>query len=133
MDTIQIEMKQLLKNLNSLEKKVAKKVLRKALREGSKIFLSAAKSNAPTDTGELKRSLKLRAIKKSRNWAGITVGTSKGDYQGDQYYGAFQEFGTSKIQAKHYLENSFNANKTQVLNKVCNALKQGIETEANNG
>ena len=63
--------KQLEAKLLGLERKVAKKIVRSAVRAGSKPILSAAKANAQsivggTMGGTIARSLQVRAMKKQR-------------------------------------------------------------------
>lgn len=72
-----------------------RRIVRKATREGLRPVLTAAKANAPRKSGRLRKSIKLRAMKRSRTKVGarITTGTAGSDFQGKTYYGAFQEFG----------------------------------------
>ena len=82
------------KALKALGSKLALKLERKALRQVAKPVLADAKANAPVgETGDLKRALKLRAMRRSRTRIGMQIVTSKGWFQGDTFYGAFQEFG----------------------------------------
>jgi len=87
-------------DLRGLGKKLQNKVLRQALRSGARPILNAAKANIQSDnapewedTGQLMRSIKIRAIKRSRNRVGIRVGTAEGWFRGNTFYGAFREFG----------------------------------------
>jgi HK97 gp10 family phage protein len=54
------------KAFRELEPKVAKKVIRKAVRDGMKTVQSAAKANAPVDTGRGRRKIRVRASKGPR-------------------------------------------------------------------
>jgi len=85
--------KKLNRALFRLEKTEAKKIVRKAAREALRPVLSQAKANAPEDTGRLVASLKIRALKRSRKRFGATVQTAAGNFQGETYYGGFQEWG----------------------------------------
>ncbi len=88
--------KELIAALNNLTPALEKKALRTALRESSKPILSAAKARAPRDTGALKKSLRIKAFKRTRKGkVGFSIGTSSlgSAYQGKQFYGAFQEYG----------------------------------------
>jgi HK97 gp10 family phage protein len=72
--------------------------MRPALRAGGKPVLAAAKANAPKKSGSLRKSLKLRAGKRSRRGIYVVtllLSTSKDDnlFTGKAFYGAFQEFG----------------------------------------
>lgn len=83
----------LLAELSALPGKLQRKAFRTASRRAGKIYAEAAKARAPVDTGQLRRSIKVRALKRSRTAVGVTVGTSKKDYTGDQFYAAFIEYG----------------------------------------
>lgn len=81
--------------LAKLAGKDAKAAIRKASRVALKPVAEAAKSNAPRKTGTLARSVKVKAITRSRSRVGSRVTTS-GDgnaFSGETYYGGFQEYG----------------------------------------
>src|SRR4051794_30652775 len=79
--------------LGALEKKVARKYLRKALREGAKPILDQAKADAPELTGLLKKSIKISAGKMKNGVMKAIVGLNKKWFTGRTYYAAWQEFG----------------------------------------
>jgi HK97 gp10 family phage protein len=87
--------KEVMAKLNSLVPKMRKRALTRSIRAAMKPVLTNAKSNAPKgDTGQLRKSVKLRAMKRNRRGiVGIHVSTSDKAFQGDQFYGGFQEFG----------------------------------------
>ena len=86
--------KSLTRMLNALGSTKARAVHRRAIRKAARPILSAAKSNAPVDSGALRNSLTIRAIKKSRRGVGVRVTNKVGhDFKGKQFYGGFQEFG----------------------------------------
>lgn len=123
----------LIKDLKQLEPKVQKKVVRKTLREGSKVIHREIKSNTvPVDSGDLRKSIKVRAGKRKRNTISVTIQTSDKEnvFTGDQYYGAFQEFGTSKMPGKHYMEKAFNSKEEEAKAKMMDILAKGIIDEA---
>lgn len=83
------------KLLKGLPLMVQKKLSRQATRKAAKgIVLPDAKSRVPVNTGELESSLVVKAMKRSRFKFGHQVQTKDGFYQGDQFYGAFIEYGT---------------------------------------
>lgn len=87
------------KRLAALPLRVQKSVSRKATRRAAKeIVLPAAKAAAPFDTGELEESLTVRATKSTRTSFGHQVTTRDGMFAGDEFYGAFMEFGTKERQ-----------------------------------
>ncbi|MFO1007566.1 MAG: HK97-gp10 family putative phage morphogenesis protein [Planctomycetaceae bacterium] len=105
---------QVSKLLQGLEKKVAKKCLRQAMRPAMKVVLEQAKKNAPVDTGAVKRNIKIRAAKRSTRYIGINVQIgSEGDYKGKQFYGSFLEYGTRYIKPRAFLKNAYTSTKNE--------------------
>jgi HK97 gp10 family phage protein len=109
--------RELKRKLNQLANKEVKKIVRQAMRAGAKVILPRARANAPVGaTGNLRRAIKVRAAKRSRKYIGINVTLGKGFFQGDEFYGAFQEFGwkTGKrkssnrreVPGKHFFERA---------------------------
>lgn len=100
--------KQLLAKLDRLSRKDSRSVVRKAARRAAKPILMQSRVNAPVDTGTLRRSIKIKAITRSRKRIGVkvTTGTAKSAYQGKQFYGAFQEYGTKKMAGKHFMKRA---------------------------
>ena len=83
----------------TLKVKNGTKVLRRALREGGRPILADAKSRAPVDSGKLRDSIKLRAMRiRKRNRYGVQIRTGTrselgipSDARG--FYPASQEYG----------------------------------------
>lgn len=86
------ELREKLRELTNAE---ARKAVQGATRESAKVIAAQVKSNAPVKSGSLRRSIKVRAIRRSRKRIGMRITTWSGDnlYQGKQFYAAFQEFG----------------------------------------
>jgi hypothetical protein len=84
--------KEKIKNLSDSE---AKNVIQSACREAMKWTQKEAKKLAPKKTGALRRSIRVRATKRSRVRIGARVTTSASDnmYSGKTFYGAFLEYG----------------------------------------
>jgi len=124
------------RKLRRLEKRAAKKVLKRGLRSGAKVIQREAKSRAPVLTGATRKSIRVRAMKKQkRGVVGISVRTSKFDnlFTGDQYYAAFVEFGTSRMEAKPFLEPAFEARKHEASETIKREVAAGIAREAKAG
>jgi HK97 gp10 family phage protein len=119
--------KELEKKLLSFEPKLGRKVVRQALRKGAKVIQSAAKSNVPVKSGALKKSIKVRALKKRRQSYGVMVATSEGWFKGDEFYGAFLEFGTSKMPAKPFVRPAFDSEKGNAEMIVTSEIRKGIQ------
>jgi HK97 gp10 family phage protein len=127
--------------LETLPTRVANKVIRQSLRIGTKIILAETVAKAPVNTGLLKKTLKVRAMKRRRNQIGVQVITEGGFYQGKAFYGAFLEFGhkagprklgnkRQQVPAKPFIKPAFDAVKEQAASVILQAMKQGIEREA---
>lgn len=88
------QLNKILKSLRSISGKEGKKIIRTAARETAKeVLLPVARALAPSDTGQLRRKIKVRAIGRSKNGVGVRIGASEKDFTGDQFYAAFQELG----------------------------------------
>ena len=91
---IQIDgIKEAVGNIDALEKKMRNSIIRKGLRAGGKVWRDAARGEAPSQTGKLKRSIKVRAGTRKKDSISITVGMGAKDYVGNSFYGAFIEYG----------------------------------------
>lgn len=125
--------------LGRLDAKVAKSIGRKSLRPAIKPIQKAAKANAPVLTGALRQSIKVRTVK-SRNRSRIAVQITTSDkttkagkrslYIGEQFYGAFVEFGTERMEGRHFMEEAFEKNWDDALRIVKQQLGTRIEQEA---
>jgi HK97 gp10 family phage protein len=76
----------------------AKNIIRKSARPALKPILAAARANAPTDKGLLRKSVKIRAMKRSRSRVGATVssGSKTSAYAGKAWYGGPIEYGYTR-------------------------------------
>jgi HK97 gp10 family phage protein len=81
--------------LNLMRSQDAKKAIRQASRKALRPVKAAVKRETPKQSGKLRRSFRIRTMKRSRLRVGARLTTSAADslFQGKQYYGAFQEFG----------------------------------------
>src|SRR4051794_5781842 len=113
--------KEIKKAFRELEPKLARKVIRQAIRKSMKPVLAAVKRNTPVGSGshspgtrhapgDLRKMVKLRASKKrKRGVIGLTVNISD-NRQGNTYYGAFVNFGTKgkrAIKPRHFVEKAY--------------------------
>jgi HK97 gp10 family phage protein len=86
--------KQVMARLKGIAPRLRKKALTKAARMAMRPLLQAAKANAPKASGALRKSIKMRAMKRNRRGVvGVYVATGEKFFKGDQFYGGFQEFG----------------------------------------
>lgn len=92
--------KQLLRKLERLGRTEANKIIRQGLRAGAKTLQAETKRLAPVGVdkkghkkGTLKRSIKVRALKRKRGRIGVGVTIGEGFFQGEAFYGAFVALG----------------------------------------
>lgn len=145
--------KELNRKLMSLAPRIAKKVIRQAVRPAAKLIQSAAKSFVAVDTGALKKSIKVRALKRSQTRIGMTVATNAGDnfFKGRTFYGGFLEFGfrrgkrsgalrdyikatgedpRGEVPPRPFMKKAFEAQRDQAGAMIVSILRAGIEREA---
>ena len=113
----------LLVKLARLTSAEAKKVIRKALREGARPVQQKAKASVPVNTGALRKSVKIRAGKRTRKQeVSIWVGTGDQDnlFTGKTFYGGMIEYGTNKMAAQPFMRPAWDTTKirTQRIIKV---------------
>lgn len=106
----------IIRALARLEKREAKKIIRRALRMVAKKITERAKMLAPVDTGRLKRAIRTRAGKRSRRYIAVVSTIGEGQFQGETFYGGFQEWGwkTGKrgsdnrrdVPGKHFMQGA---------------------------
>lgn len=142
--------KAIMRKLKGMVPAARKKVLSKAARTAMKPVLATAKSNAPKQSGALRKAIKLRAKKKNRRGVvGVSVAVGAKWFVGDEFYGAFQEFGWKsgprkvqkewKISAKRAVErkaqglkiNSTDADGTAWVNAWRRTKPIGVESRVN--
>ena len=83
----------IVKMLTGMPAKIRNKILRRELRNAAKKLKPPARSATPVASGKLRRSVKVRAAKRSRKGIGVLVGYNDKPYSGDTFYGAFLEWG----------------------------------------
>ena len=133
--------KELDRKLQRLPAKAEKKVWRQGLRAGAKVVQSAVKARSPRRSGRMASSVKVRAMKRSRNRIGILVQSGKGFFKGDDFYAGFQELGfhigsrklgnkRRFVEGRHFFEEGFDISKQEALNATLANMKAGVEREA---
>lgn len=131
----------ILRKLETLEPRVAKKHLKKALRVGAKIILAATKRKAPVLSGNLKRSLSVRNSKRrrGRHEGGVTVLTDTkkvpelitfGKDGKRAFYPAVIEYGSRHRRARPFMRPAFDAEKRNALDASMKSLRDSVEMEA---
>lgn len=133
-------LKQVDRALKQLPDRVAKKVIRQAMRASMRPVKAAVVANAPVESGATKRAVKLRAAKsRKKGKIAIEVRIGAGDYQGDQYYAAFQEYGWrpgkrggprgAPVPGKHFMLHAFESTSASAKDAAISAILTGVERE----
>jgi HK97 gp10 family phage protein len=131
------------RRLKQFGPKLAKKIFSKVIRKAAKPVLETARNAVPVDSGDLRRSLKIRARKRSRrnkNTVGVQVVTGERFFKGELFYGGFLEFGwrtgkrgsdkRTQVQPKPFLRPAYDQNKSTVRNIFQTAMKAQVEQAA---
>ena len=122
--------------LDVMEAKVAKKITKRAMREGAKVVLRQAKANAPVDTGNMKRSMTVRAAaKRKRGEASFNVMFNTKKYpdlvtttaDGKRYfYPTVVEYGTSTRPGNGFMRRAWDSQKAAALRVIMGQFRKGI-------
>lgn len=124
---IRIEGTEALKRaLADLPKKLQNKVIRQALRAGAKVFSQEVKAEAPKETGALKRSTKVKAGKRKKDYLSVNVIVTGGH---PDSVPIFVEYGTVKMEADPFLARSFDKRESAVETGLINDIAEGAERE----
>jgi HK97 gp10 family phage protein len=118
--------KEIKKKLGIFPKKIENKVLRTAMKEANKPLKDKVQANAPVKTGRLKRSVKIKAAKRSRKRSvGVRVTIQKGNE--GAWYGALVELGTKRIKGRHFEERAYKEEGEAVLERTLTLAKLGFK------
>lgn len=119
------------KALRALGPKVGNKVVRRAMREGMQPVKAQVEADAPKgETGNLARSVKVRAGKRSRKGPSVEVLIEDATFRGERYYAAFEEYGTSRMPGRYYMTRAYDARKAGARDAALTAIRSGIDREA---
>lgn len=122
------DVRQMLRNLG----RKGRGVVQKAQRRGANLVLSEARQRAPVVSGRYRKSLAVRALKRSRKRFGVRV-TQK-ELQGDRvFYGSFLELGyrkRRKIPGRWLMRTAGQLREDEVVGLVAAEVKRLVEQEA---
>ncbi len=129
--------KEIDRKLKRLEPKVQKKVLRQSMRAGLKIVQTEMKSQAPVDRGITRKSVKVRALKRSRKRIGMEVRVGANPdliahwASGEPFfYPAGIEYGDKDHQPNPFGRRAYTAKGEAAKNKTMIDMRDGVEREA---
>ena len=115
--------KELDRQFQKLPQNVQRKMLRSSFRSSAKLVARKAKNKTPVLRGDLRRGIKVRAGKRSRNSVSINVGVDTSSLQTTDpgktdFYAAFVELGTKHIEAESFLRNALTEEEKKVLQNI---------------
>jgi len=121
-----------------------RKIGREAIRGGTKPMFQAVKANAPRGpTGDLKRRLKLRTLKRSRVQIGVQIttgtmedfGIPKKSAKGKDkfFYPFIQDVGSAKLSATRFMREKFDAMEKATFNRIVKLIDQGVQQDFKKG
>jgi HK97 gp10 family phage protein len=124
------------KALSELAPKVEKKVIRDAIRTAAKPILAEIKNLVPVgETGDLKKSLKIRVVKKKKKGTiAFLIGSSaKGFRNSEQYYGAFLELGTRKQKPLGFIRKAYDEKGKEAADEAMRLILEGLNRIVTSG
>lgn len=129
MANIKLEgMAELIDRVNKLGAK-GEVIKKKALDKAGELVKASMERRAPRSEETKKHmadNINVSEIKKENGVDFIKIGPNKGD-NSEFFYSKFTEWGTSKIPAQHWAENSLLENKREINQTIKEELKRGLE------
>ena len=104
-------------------------IKKKALDKAGELVKGSMERKAPRSEEAKKHmadNIEVSEIKKEDGVDFVKIGPNKGD-NSEFYYSKFTEWGTSKIPAQHWAENSLIENKREINQTIKEELKRGLE------
>ncbi|GAA0753518.1 HK97-gp10 family putative phage morphogenesis protein [Clostridium sartagoforme] len=129
MASIELEgMAELIDKVNKLGAK-GEVIKKKALDKAGELVKTSMERKAPRSAETKKHmadNIKVSEIKKENGVDFVKIGPNKGD-NSEFFYSKFTEWGTSKIPAQHWAENSLLENKREINQTIKEELQRGLE------
>lgn len=122
------DLKQFREALATLEAKVAKKAVSKAVRRAMAPVRKQVKDTAPKDTGALQANVTLRtsARKSGKVYARVGIKGGAKANPDTPYYFRMIEFGTQHMPAAPFMRPALEANASSILDAAADELQQAI-------
>lgn len=141
------ECRDLWKDFEDLPRHIAKKHLLAAMRRAIKASNGVSilrkntpplstrrgrrrKGEQPVSTGELRRSVMTKARWIGRNRDGVAVAGLGYRYGFASQKAIWHEFGTTRMAAKHMMENTFNSIRSSVASKLAGEMRNALDAAA---
>lgn len=131
--------------LSGLSAYAERDVVKNALKKAANVVATAARELVPEKTGALKRAIRVRMGRaKAKGSISVIAAVGRQWFVGDQFYGAFQEFGwragkrkgareqdtRKQIPGEHFMQYAFDETAAQAMAALKSELIAGIEREA---
>lgn len=120
-------MAELIDKVNKMGER-GEEIKKKALDRAGKLVKESMEKKAPRSPDSKKHmadNISISAIEKEDGVDIVKVGPNKGD-NSEFFYSKFTEWGTSKIAAQHWAENSIIENKKEINSVIEYELKRGL-------
>jgi hypothetical protein len=120
--------------MRSLVPRLQKKVIRQAMRRGLKVLKAETEAQAPVDTGETRRNVKVRAVKsRKRGSISLEVRIKAVDALKKTTREGKEVFYPAVVEYKHdpFMKRSFDAKGNLARDVTIQELRIGIDREAN--
>lgn len=105
-------------------KKATRAGIRKGTRAGARIVQAVAKALAPKVSGAMARTIKVRALPRSRKWIG-TMARLVNDAA--VYYGGFVNYGTRRIKARRFLNQAAAQTRATATDEAVRVMRDTID------
>lgn len=132
MAKIELEgMQELIDRVNKLGEK-GEVIKKNTLIKAGTLVKNAMEKKAPRSILNKKHmadNIKMSDIEKENGVDYIKIGPNKGD-NSEFFYSKFTEWGTTKIPAQHWAENSILENKKEINEIIVEELKRGLEDDS---
>lgn len=121
-------MQELIDKVNKLGKK-GEEIKEKALDKAGELIKKSMEDKAPKSDLNKKHmadNIQVSEVEKEDGVDYVSIGPNKGD-NSQFYYSKFTEWGTSRIPAQHWAENSVLENKKEINSLIGEELKKGLD------
>lgn len=124
--SLEINTDDLMKKLQSLQKKMSNKISKEALEAGANVMLKSQKAEAPYDTGELKKSLDKSKVKTKKGSKSIDIGTMKAPKE-VQKYAYCQNYGFRGVLGTYFMEEAYEKGAPASLEVMKKTIANGLK------
>jgi HK97 gp10 family phage protein len=123
--------KELEKKMKSMDPKLRRSALKKALTAGASVVRKEASLLAPSKTGRLRRAMYIKKMGKPNPYKedvifGVRHGAKMSKKDMDAFYWKFLEFGTKHIKRMSFVEKAFKNTRERALIRIKTVLAKQI-------